>query len=187
MSRRGPHSHTLWVDDARTSPSAPGARAYSRTGDGPWVCDCGEKGDGLPAAQEHQRVKAKAAFKRLSDAEAFVTVSVSRGGDLDQSAAMLLLQVSRSWYGSPLLRKYMIPYYGAWGSLSARLDWLAVSDALGDGSLTAEPDDEVVLRFAVAIAGVPVSSRLTDLRRLPEREASVVLDVVSRWLHLDGE
>jgi len=165
----------------------PAYRAYGSSSTGPWVCDCGEKGEGLPAAQEHQQVKAKAAFKRLSIDEAFTLAWVS-SRDPDQGAAMLLLTVSRApWRRSPLLLKYMIPYYNWAGTLSARLDWLAVSDALGNGKITAEPGDELVLRFAVAIAGVPVSIRLSDLRRLPEREASVVRDVLVRWLHLNDE
>ncbi len=152
-------------------------------GDGAWECSCKATGPDAAAAAEHLQKAARAAFARLSDADAFAR---AWGSTLDRDA-WSVIGLTRPWYGHPGLRRHMTPFYDGFGCLTAQVGWAAVAADLDAGRLTGEHDDLLVLRIAVSLTGIEIPLNLGELWRLPDTGRRNVRDVLMRHLNPDGE
>ncbi len=179
---RGPKRHRLYRPDGErhvgvTTPAA----------DEPWACECGMSGQPTPlSGPDHLAAAAAAAFRRLDDgrAHAMALVGAANGTDAD---AMGLLYNSRTWCGNPALRPFLRPFYDGHGSLTARMDWPSLANHLNAGVIDAEPEDRLVLRIAVSLAGVPIALCLSMLWRLDTTHARHVRDALLRQLPVEIE
>lgn len=166
---------------------SPRPHQASLAADGTWTCDCGETGAGKDSRDAHQAAKAKAAFRRLDDGHAFAAIVIGTRSKLEQAAVQTL---GHRWYRNPGLRRYMLPFYDGYGTLTAVLDWENLAYAVAAGRFNDEgiPDDEVLTRLQIALALVGTYEiKLPLLQQLRNQDARrTVREALVALLHEDA-
>ncbi len=161
-------------------------RSSADPSDEPWVCSCKTTGTGQPEAVRHLEVKAKSAWRRVSNLAAMAGALVSSGPQ-DDTAALSLLYSARHWTGHDALRRRLEPYYDRDGVLSSLMNWDGLADDLAAGRITGDDNDLMVLRVAISLAGVAVPIKLSDLWRLDGAEARCVRERIDKLLQTDDD
>ncbi len=188
-SRRGgrPRQHQITAPDDRYGGRAyPWAEQEPATGT-PWTCSCGGTGDDQAAAEKHLRDKARSALARVDNDRAWSAAVISTGRR-DDVLAVRLVWACRRWVRHPGLRKHLVGYYDHWGSLSVEVNWEAIAVALDAGGFTGQDIDDndlLVLRIAVSLAGVAITVRLADLRRMQGDNARHVREALLKLIVVD--
>jgi hypothetical protein len=137
MSGRQPRRHVLEAADGR------------------WRCCCtGVTFDDPAAGRRHVAGAAREALRRLDDARAWATMSVSTWRSEQRQALNLLNPAA---WSTRLRPYYRPPTYDGYGSLQVELDWGRLAEDVNAERLVEDPQrptDFLLLRIALSTVGL---------------------------------